>query len=448
MTTASVERSITDQAVQRRVIIIGGGFAGVAVAKSLKGINAEVVLIDKQNHHVFQPLLYQVATASLSPANISQPIRTVLPRSAGCQVVLADVKSIDPDRQRVFVDGGSVPYDYLVIAAGASHDYFGNDDWESIAPGLKTLADATEIRRRVLLAFESAEHEADEESRSAALTFAVVGAGPTGVELAGAIKSIASKTLPSEYRNIDTKTARVLLFEGGPCVLPGFPEKLSQRAMQDLKRLGVEVRINSRVEDVTSDGVTVNDTLIPAQNVFWAAGVKASPLNTAFKSHCDRAGRVRVHSDLSVPGYSNVFVVGDAAAFVPVGDTSPLPGVAQVAMQMGRYSGQVIREELTRGESKRRKTEFKYKDKGSMAIIGKNRAVAFVGGFQFTGFIAWVLWAVVHIAFLVGFRNRLRVMFNWAIQWLLDSHDARLIVGENTLRIVQPAGEGVEVDPD
>ncbi|MEM1071607.1 MAG: NAD(P)/FAD-dependent oxidoreductase [Planctomycetota bacterium] len=437
------ETSGTDRA-RTRVMIVGGGFAGLETAKALHGLDADVVLLDRKNHHVFQPLLYQVATASLSPASISAPIRSALGNDSDCQVVLSDVVGVDVERKRVLVEEGSVPYDYLVLAVGARHDYFGNDDWEAIAPGLKTIEDATEIRRRMLLAFESAEHEADEEARRAALTFAVVGAGPTGVELAGAIKSIASRTLPKEYRNIDTATARVLLFEGGPRVLAGFPERLSARAASDLGRLGVEVRVDTLVTELDRNGVRVGSEFIPAQNVFWAAGVRASPVLQSLGAACDRAGRVLVEQDLSVPGHPEVFVLGDASSFTPAGHDRALPGVAQVAMQMGRYAARVIREEIAEGTSEMRRRPFVYRDKGSMAMIGKNKAIASVGRYQVAGFVAWLLWAAVHIAFLVGFRNRLRVMLNWAWSWVLDSHDARLIIGESRLRIRRPQGEGFE----
>jgi len=426
------------------VLIIGGGFAGLETAKGLNGVNAEVALLDRKNHHVFQPLLYQVATASLSPASVSAPIRSALGQNSSCQVVLSNVIGIDVERKRVVVEEGTTPYDYLVLAVGARHDYFGNDGWEAIAPGLKTIEDATEIRRRMLLAFESAEHEADENARRAALTFAVVGGGPTGVELAGAIKSIASRTLPREYRNIDTATARVILLQGGPRVLEAFPESLSSRARKDLERLGVEVNVNARVTHLDSNGVRVGDEFIPAKNIFWAAGVKASPILRSLGAETDRTGRVIVNPDLSVPSHPEIFVLGDAASYTPEGRELALPGVAQVAIQMGRYASRVIREEIESGSSSTRERPFVYRDKGSMAIIGKNKAVAAVGRFRMTGMLAWMLWAGVHVAFLVGFRNRLRVLLSWAWSWFLDTHDARLIIGESRLGIRRPQGAGFE----
>ncbi len=421
-----------------RVLIVGGGFGGIAAARALRKQDVSVVVLDRENHHVFQPLLYQVATASLSPASISRPIRTTLRDCKNCDVAMAAVESVDLVNRQVVVEGGKVEYDYLVLAAGVRHHYFGNEGWEALAPGLKSLSDATEMRRRMLLAFESAEHEGDVEARRAALTFAIVGAGPTGVELAGALREIASKTLPREYRHIDTATARVILFEGGPRVLASFPEKLSVRAKRDLERLGIEVRLGSQVSEVTSEGISVGSEFIAAQNVFWAAGVKASPIAGTLGVPLDSGGRVIVGADLSVPGHPEVFVIGDMASFTPEGAEQPLPGVAQVALQMGSHAGRIIRGELGGTIQPGRRPTFSYRDKGSMAIIGKNRAVAAVGRAEIGGFAAWVLWAVVHITFLVSFRNRIRVLFSWCAGWLLNSHDARLIIGKNRLKVRLP----------
>jgi NADH dehydrogenase len=423
-----------------RVVIVGGGFAGLAVARALKGVRARVSVVDRENHHVFQPLLYQVATASLSASSITQPIRSTLRDCANCVVVLATVTRIDLKNRRVHGEEGFGEYDYLVLAAGVGHDYFGHDHWADLAPGLKSVSDATEIRRRMLLAFESAEYEGDEASRRAALTFAVVGGGPTGVELAGAIKEIASHTLPREYRNIDTTAARVILLQGGPRLLPAFPEYLSAQAKLALERLGVEVRANSRVTDVTADGIMVGDEFIGAHNVFWAAGVKAAPVAATLSVPLDPSGRVIVKPDLSVDGYPEVFVIGDLASFTPEGADRPLPGVAQVAIQMGRHVGRIVKQEISASERDASRPTFCYHDKGSMAIIGRNRAVAAIGKLQVTGFTAWFLWAVVHIAFLVGFRNRVRVLFNWGCKWLLNNHDSRLIVGDSRVRVHMPHG--------
>ncbi|MEM9190322.1 MAG: NAD(P)/FAD-dependent oxidoreductase, partial [Myxococcota bacterium] len=359
------------------VLIVGGGFGGLAAARALRKSPVRVALIDRQNHHVFQPLLYQVATAALSPADISAPIRTPLRHQKNCDVVLAEATGVDLDDKKLILEGGKASYDYLVLAAGVTHDYFGNDEWASVAPGLKTLWDATEIRRRLLLAFEGAEYEADDASRRAALTFVIVGAGPTGVELAGAIKEIAAKTLPDEFRNIDTTTTRVILVEGQDRALGSFPEAISARAQRDLERLGVEVMLQTRVTRVVDDGVFIGDEFIGAQNVLWAAGVKASPVGKALGVPVDRAGRVIVGPDLAVPDHSDVFVVGDMASATPAGDTSAVPGVAQGAIQMGTYVGKIIAAEVGGKPSERK--PFSYRDKGSMAIIGKNRAVAAVG---------------------------------------------------------------------
>lgn len=424
------------------MLIVGGGFGGLAAARALKDADADVTIFDKQNHHVFQPLLYQVATASLSPANISQPIRTILSGQKNCDVVLAGATGVDVEHRKLILGQGTVEYDYLILAAGASHDYFGNDQWKTFAPGLKTLSDATDIRRRLLLAFEAAEHEGDEDSRRAELTFGVIGGGPTGVELSGAIKEIAGQTLPGDYRNIDTKATRVILFEGADRLLLSFPPELSERARRDLEHLGVEVRLNAMVDDVTERGIRVGDEFIETRTVFWAAGVRASELGASLGTETDRAGRVIVGHDLSIPGHREVFVIGDMASRTPAGQDRPLPGVAQTAMQMGRYAGETVAREIAGASTPADRAPFEFHDKGSMAIIGKNRAVAAIGDRHYTGFVAWVLWAVVHIAFLVGFRNRVRVLFDWGVKWLLNSHDARLIVGDTDPGVRKPIGKG------
>jgi NADH dehydrogenase len=423
-----------------KVFIVGGGFAGIAAARALAagGAAVDVRLIDRRNHHVFQPLLYQVATASLSPADISSPIRTIHRGQQNCQVAMAEIAGVDTAGRRLLVAGGHVPYDHLILAAGATHAYFGHEEWAAVAPGLKSIDDAVELRRRILLAFESAEYEGDEASRRAALTFGVVGAGPTGVELAGAIKEIAGRTLPRDYKHIDTRTTRVILFEGADRVLPPFPPELSARAQRDLERMGVEVRLNSIVTDITPRGVSVDDEFIPVRNVFWAAGVKASSLGRSLGVPLDRAGRVVVGPDLTIPGHPEIFVVGDLAAAKSAGTSTPVPGVAQAAIQMGRYAGRVIASEALGwgGRSKPAdRTAFVYRDKGSMAIIGKAKAVAHMGRWKSGGFIAWLLWGGVHILFLIGFRNRLLVLLSWFWGWLLNARDARLITGDSRLDI-------------
>jgi NADH dehydrogenase len=421
-----------------RVYIVGGGFAGLAAAKALASAPMEVTVVDRRNHHVFQPLLYQVATAALSPADISAPIRSVLRGQANCQVVLAEVRGVDVDRRRLIGASGYVHYDYLVLCAGATHAYFGHDDWAPLAPGLKTLEDATAMRRRILLAFESAEYEGSEEARRAVLTFGIVGGGPTGVELAGAIKEIAGQTLPEDYRHIDTRATRVIVFEGGDRLLPPFPPALSARAQRDLERMGVEVRLRSLVTDITPQGIAVGDEFIPLRNVFWAAGVKASPLGQSLGVPLDRAGRVIVGPDLAIPGHPEVFVAGDMAAAVSADTGAPVPGVAPAGLQMGRFVGETIARETRGASTPAARRPFVYRDKGMMAVIGRAKAVAHIGGLQFGGFPAWLVWGGVHIAFLVNFRNRLQVLVSWFWNWLLNARDARLITGDAQLDVQVP----------
>jgi NADH dehydrogenase len=421
-----------------RVFIVGGGFAGLAAAKALAGAPCELTVIDRRNHHVFQPLLYQVATAALSPADISSPIRTILRGQRNCQVVMAEVVGVDVANRRLLVEGGHFPYDYLILAAGATHAYFGHDEWARVAPGLKSIEDATEMRRRILLAFESAEYEGSEAARRAALTFGIVGAGPTGVELAGAIKEIAGKTLPKDYKHIDTRTTRVILFEGADRVLPPFPPDLSARAKQDLERMGVEVRLKSVVTNVTPQGLYLGEEFIPVRNVFWAAGVRASPLGQSLGVPLDRAGRVVVGADLTIPGYAEVFIAGDMAAAKSADSGKPVPGVAQGGIQMGHYAGRTIAAELAGHSQPAARKPFVYRDKGSLAVIGKAKAVAQIGNWKVGGFLAWLLWGGVHIAFLIGFRNRLLVLLSWFWNWILNARDARLITGDARLDVQIP----------
>ena len=424
-----------------KVFIVGGGFAGLAAARALARAPVEIMLFDRRNYHVFQPLLYQVATASLSPADISAPIRTALRNQANCQIVLGEVTGVNVNESLLLFKRGAARYDYLILAAGATHAYFGHDEWAAIAPGLKGLEDATELRRRILLAFETAEYEASEPARRAALTFAIVGAGPTGVELAGAIKEIAGQTLPKDYKHIDTKTTRVVLFQGADRILPQFPLELSQRAQRDLERMGVEVFLNTRVTNMTTSGLYVGDKFIPVRNIFWAAGVKASPLGKSLGVPLDIAGRVIVGSDLAIPGHPNVFVVGDMASAVSADTRSAVPGVAQGGMQMGRYVGRIIVEEVTDRSRTFSRFPFVYHDRGSMAVLGKNKAVVAIGKLRLGGPFAWLLWASVHIVFLIGFRNRLQVLGSWFWNWLLNARDARLIIGDAQLNVEIPLGE-------
>jgi len=412
-----------------RVVIIGCGFGGMQAAKALRKANAAVTIVDKRNHHLFQPLLYQVATAALSPADIASPIRRVFRNQRNARVLLDEVTSIDTSARIVHLDHERLEYDYLVLAAGATHSYFGHDEWERVAPGLKTIEDATEIRRRILLAFEHAEHERSESGRRTALTFAVVGGGPTGVELAGAIKEIAVETIPRDFRTIDTRSTRVVLIEGGGRLLGAFHPDLSARAQRDLEKLGVEVIVDTYVTDLKPGLVSMGENTIEAGNVFWAAGVKASPLAKSLGVKLDASGRVPVEPDLSVPGFPEIFVVGDmAAAKRRPGSDALVPGVAQGALQGGAHVGKIIARELA-GHTASDRPAFRYTDKGSMATIGRARAVAEIGRFKFGGFIAWVLWGLVHVMFLVEFSNRLLVMFQWTWNWFAFTRGARLITG-------------------
>jgi NADH dehydrogenase len=420
------------------VFIVGGGFAGIAAARALAGAPVAITVVDRRNHHVFQPLLYQVATASLSPADISAPIRTVLRGQDNCEVVLAEVTGVDVERRRLMLGGGYVTYDYLILAAGATHAYFGHDEWASVAPGLKTLEDAVELRRRILLAFEAAEQEGSEAARRAELTFGIVGGGPTGVELAGAIMEIAGQTIPADYKHIDTRTTRVILFEGSDRLLPPFDPSISARAKRQLERMGVEVRLKAMVTNITPDGVYLGNDFTPLRNVFWAAGVKASPIGKTLGVPLDRAGRVIVGPDLTIPGHPEVFVAGDLAAATSADTGKPVPGVAQGGLQMGRYVGTLIAREVQEGRSSQARPAFAYWDKGSMAVIGKAKAVAEIGRLKLGGFPAWLMWGGIHILFLVGFRNRLQVLLAWCWNWLLNVRDARLISGDSRLHVRIP----------
>ncbi|MBN8596682.1 MAG: NAD(P)/FAD-dependent oxidoreductase [Planctomycetes bacterium] len=422
-----------------RVVIVGGGFAGLNAAQALNGAPADVTLIDRRNFHLFQPLLYQVATAGLSPADIASPLRHVLRKQKNCRVVLAEPIAVDLGKRHVkFEDGVVIEYDWLVLAAGATHSYFGHDEWEKIAPGLKTIEDATEIRTRILLAFESAEYEGSDEARRAALTFAIVGGGATGVELAGSIMEIAAKTVVQDFRNIDTKTTRVILFDGNDRLLTAFSPESSERAKRTLEKMGVEVRLKAFVTNVTRDGIYVGNEFVAARSVLWAAGVRANPIGASLGVPLEKSGQVKVEPDLTVPGQRQVFVVGDMASVVSGGKR--VPGVAPAAIQMGTYVGKLIRAELGAATSRSptdlpSRRPFEYWDKGSLATIGKAKAVAEIKGFKFSGYFAWLIWSVVHITFLISFRNRLIVMFNWAWGWFFFSKSARLITGDSSMRI-------------
>ncbi len=413
----------------KRVVIIGGGFAGLAAARELGGARGvEVTLLDRRNHHLFQPLLYQVAMAGLSPAEIAQPIRSLLSKHANIRVLREEVTEVDFARQLVRSRQRSHPYDYLVIACGSWHHYFGHEEWEPFAPGLKTVEQATEIRRRVLDAFEEAEKEEDAARQRALLTFAVVGGGPTGVELAGAIGEMSRFTLARDFRRIDPKLARIVLIEAGPRILPGFAPELASRAVRDLESLGVQVWTSSPVSKVDADGVEIGDERLRCATVLWAAGVRPAPLTEAIGRQpgveLHGSGRVVVAPDLSLPAWPGVFVAGDQA-YLEDERGRPLPGLAPVALQQGRYLGELLRRELS---GRPRPGPFRYRDKGQLATIGRRRAIAQMRRLRLAGPLAWVIWLVVHIYYLVGFKNRLLVVIQWAWSYWRFRRGARLIV--------------------
>jgi len=408
------------------VVIVGGGFGGLAAARALRRAPVSTTLVDRRNHHVFQPLLYQVATAALSPADISAPIRSILRRARATEVRMSEVTGFDlAAREVLLADGSRLAYDYLVVATGATHAYFGHPEWEPLAPGLKTLEDATHVRRRFLLAFEAAEQEEDPEERRALLTFVVVGGGPTGVEMAGAFAEIARHSLIRDFRRIDPTTARVILLEGGPRVLAAYGESLGAYARRALERIGVTVRTESVVTRIEADAVYVGEERIRTRNVVWAAGVTASPLGRALGVETDRVGRVMVRPDLSIPGHPEVFVVGDLMNLAGP-DGKPLPGVAQVAIQGGRAAARNVVRSI-RGQPRE---PFRYFNKGNMATIGRRAAVLERERLRMKGWPAWVAWLFIHIAFLIGFRNRVAVMMEWAWNYLTWQRGARLITGE------------------
>ena len=411
-----------------RVVIVGGGFGGLAAAKALRKTNAQVILIDRQNHHLFQPLLYQVATSVLSPGQIASPIRGILRKQRNTTVLLGEVTRVDSDRRRVFVDsvdreGVAVEYDYLILATGASHSYFGHDEFEQFAPGLKSLADAVSIRNRILRAFEQAEAEEDPQSHRDLLTFVLVGAGPTGVEMASALADLVRRALRSEFRRIDPTSARIVLIDMGNRVLATFAEKLSAAARRRLEKLGVEVRLDHGVEHIDADGVIVAGERIASKTVIWTAGVAPSPAGKWLKAATDRAGRVRVQPDLTVTGHPEIFVIGDTASLDR--DGHPLPGVAQVAMQQGRYAGTLIHRRIG---AKPVPPPFRYFDKGNMAVVGKGFAVLQSGRLGLSGFLAWMAWAAVHLEFLGQSSLRVSVFVQWVWTYLTGQRGSRLIV--------------------
>lgn len=417
-----------ESAPRPHVVVIGGGFAGLYLARGLARAHVQVTLVDRRNHHLFQPMLYQVAAAALSPKDIAAPIRSILRNQANVEVLLAEVTRVDADARVVHLDlGTQLTYDYCVVATGARHSYFGHTEWERFAPGLKSVEDALDIRRRILIAFERAEREPDPAKRHQYLTFVVIGGGPTGVEMAGAIAEIRRFALARDFRHIDPREATVMLVEGGPRLLPSYPPELSARAKADLRALGVEVRENTLVTGITAASVEAAGWVIPTTTVVWAAGNQASPLLKTLGAPLDGQGRALVEPDCTVPGHPELFVLGDAAAFLhQSGQSGPLPGVCPVAIQMGQYAASAIKNDL----AGKPRLPFSYWDKGQLAVIGRGHAVADLGKLTFAGVTAWFVWAFVHIFFLVSFRNRVMVLLEWMWSYVRYAPGARLITGE------------------
>lgn len=408
----------------KTLIVVGAGFAGLQLVKSLKNTPLRIVLIDKSNHHLFQPLLYQVAVSALSPADISAPIRTILKRQKNVEVILGEVTDIDKSNKSVTVDGQKVNFDFLVLAPGSRHSYFGKDNWEENAPGLKTLKDALNIRENMLVSFEEAENEAFLTGRNIPVKFVVIGGGPTGVEIAGSLAEIATKTLRNDFRNIDTRQTKIILVEGSGRLLGAYDSPLNEKAAENLRNMGVEVRLNTMVTNIDEKGVTLGEERIETHNIIWAAGNTASPLIKTLGTETDRMGRAMVRENCSIKESEDIFVIGDAANFIENGQS--LPGIAPVAMQQGRYIGKLIKNRL----ENRTVPGFVYSNKGSMATIGRAKAIFQAGNIKLSGFIAWVLWAFIHIMYLIGFRNRYRVMAEWVWYYISFKPGARLITGE------------------
>jgi NADH dehydrogenase len=409
------------------IVIIGGGFGGLAAAKALsKNKDIKVTLIDKRNYHLFQPLLYQVAMAGLSPAEIAYPLRALLTNEKNVDVLLGEVTEINKEEKWVKTSTNKVDFDYLIMACGSTYTYFNSPQWEPFAPGLKTITQATEIRRRVFLAFEKAEREEDPEIQRMHLTFVVVGGGPTGVELAGSLGEITRYSLLRDFNHIQTYQTKIILIEAGPRILPTMTPELSREAIRELDQLGVEVRVNTKVSEINENGIQAGNEFIKSKTILWAAGVAANPLNKTLGTELDRQGRIVVTQDLSLPNNPDIFVIGDQAHYKWGENNMPLPGLAPVAMQQGRFVAKVIKKKLTGNTTF--KDNFKYIDKGQMATVGRSRAVAMYKGLNFSGFVAWAAWLLVHIYYLIGFKNRIFVLFQWAWTYLTFRRGARLIV--------------------
>ena len=437
--------SQTQSPTRPHVVIVGGGFGGLETAKRLRKSAVRVTLVDRHNYHLFQPLLYQVATGGLSPANIATPLRSIVRKQANCEVIMAEVIDFDLANNRLILADGELDYDDLVVAAGATHSYFGHDDWEPLAPGLKTIADAANIRRRIYVAFEAAEREADTEQRNALLTFVVVGGGPTGVELAGALSEIAKHTLKRDFRHISPEDSRILIVEAAPHVLAHYPEELSRRAVAKIRDLGIEVLTDTKVTEITPDHVRLatidGETIVPSKTVLWGAGVQANPLGRKLAAaagiETDRAGRVPVTKQLNLAGHPNVFVIGDIALCLDA-DGKPLPGLAPVAIKQGAFVANLISTRISdRTTDKKIDSVFKYRDRGTMATIGRAVAVAEIGERQFCGKFAWLLWLFIHLMMIVQFQNRLLILLQWAWSYLTFNRSNRIILGDQPL-IIHP----------
>ncbi|MDZ7681391.1 MAG: NAD(P)/FAD-dependent oxidoreductase [Fodinibius sp.] len=413
---------------RKHIVIIGGGFGGISVAKKLKKADVDITIIDKTNHHLFQPLLYQVATAALSPGDIAVPIRAILGQRKGLKVLMGKVNGINKQEQYVSLESGKrISFDYLVMAPGAQYNYFGNDGWAEHAPGLKSISDALQVRERILLSLEKAEQLEDPKLREPYLTYVIIGGGPTGVEMAGAIGEIVKRNMMRDYGTFSKNETRIFLVEAGPKILNGYPDSLSERARETLEDMGVRVLLNTPITDINDKQVSFSEGTIQTPNIIWAAGVAASPLLNSLDTEQDRMGRVKVTDDLSIPGSSNIFVIGDAAHKTDDNE-DPLPAVAPVAIQQGQFVGRLIKDEIAGKE----RNEFRYVDKGTMATIGRAKAVADIRGFKFSGFFAWALWSIVHIFFLIGFRNRFRVFVEWMWHYFTFAHGVRLITDRFT----------------
>ncbi len=418
-------------AEEHHLVIIGGGFGGLTVARELKHAPLKITLIDRSNHHLFQPLLYQVATAGLSPAHIATPIRSILRGQKNIQVMMTEVTGLDREKRLILAKDRQIPYDQLVIATGSSYSFYGHDEWKPFTEGLKTIADATAIRRRILLAFEKAEVEPDPERKKVLLTFVLVGGGPTGVEMAGSIAELAHQALKSDFRSIDPRMTRIVLIEAGQRILASFPESLALRATKKLQSMGVEIQTNTRVESISAEGVRWGNTQIPAKTVIWSAGVIASPAGKWLGAQVDRSGRVQVNDDLTLPGHPEIFVIGDTACFLQ--NQSPLPGVAPVAMQQGLYVAKSILRKLSNQPKLR---PFQYRDKGNLATVGRSFAVADLGRICLSGYFAWLAWLVVHIYYLIGFKNRILVLIEWAWAYFTFQRGSRLITESENSKVM------------